>query len=130
MNLQAVFPLHQVGAYLDTLAELRAADIAQLQVDDRPGIAGVAHLRVVVVEFVQQGAARDFQVLDVMPVPDHFHHVDVEERYDHLDFDLQYAGLTHGHAPPKEPGRSGACPRNGQRKSIAGMARSYGIAGA
>src|SRR5690606_21712507 len=90
-----VLPLHEIGAHHDALVEAGAAHVAQLHVDDRPGIACFAHLLVVVADALEQRTAGDLEVLDVMAVPDHVHGVDVEERHEDLDLGLQYAVLTH-----------------------------------
>ncbi|MNC71721.1 hypothetical protein D3C75_1226730 [compost metagenome] len=66
-----------------------------MQVDYRPRIARLGHRRVVVADPVQQGATGDFQVFDVMAVPDDVHLVDVEERHDDLCIGVKHSLATH-----------------------------------
>src|SRR5690606_6523017 len=64
-------------------------------VDDRPGIAGVAHLLVDVAAAIQQRAAGDLEVLDLVAMADDVRGVDIEARREHRDLGLQYAILRH-----------------------------------
>ncbi|MOA55341.1 hypothetical protein D3C78_1791200 [compost metagenome] len=66
-----------------------------MQVDDRPGITGLDHVRVVVADLVEQRATRHFEVFDVMAVPDDVHGVDVEKRYEDFRVGVKHSGATH-----------------------------------
>ncbi len=73
IDLQSILPLHQVSADDDALIETGAAHVAQLYIDDGPGITGIPHLHIVVAYTVKQGAARNLEVFDIVPMPDHIH---------------------------------------------------------
>ncbi len=87
-DLDAVLVFGQCRLDPHALAVQRGAHVFQVAFDDGPEVARRLHLRVVVVEAAQQGAAGQFEILDVVAVPGDVHGVHVVER----DLDVDAGG--------------------------------------
>ena len=84
VDAQAAFVFGYGHLYADFLAEAGRADVFEVELHHGPGVALFEHDGVVVADFVKEGAAGDFEVFDIVAVPDDLHHVYVEKG----DFDL------------------------------------------
>ena len=84
VDAQAAFVFGYGHLYADFLAEAGRADVFEVELHHGPGMALFEHDGVVVADFVKEGAAGDFEVFDIVAVPDDLHHVYVEKG----DFDF------------------------------------------
>jgi len=85
-DTQAVFVLFQLRAYADGLLEGHHVAVFHPGVDHRPDVAGFLHLAIAVVELVEQRLAGDFEIAEVVAVPNYAHHIDVVKRHGDFNF--------------------------------------------
>ena len=84
VDAQAAFVFDYGHFHADFLAEAGGADVFEIELHHWPGVAVFEHDGVVVADGIEQGATGDFEVFDIVAVPDDLHHVYVEKG----DFDF------------------------------------------
>ena len=84
VDAQAAFVFGYGHLHADFLAEAGRADVFEVKLHHGPGVAVFEHDGVVIADGIEQGAAGNFEVFDIVAVPDDLHHVYVEKG----DFDL------------------------------------------
>ncbi len=76
------------------LAELEGPDILYRKVDDRPGVAGSFHFAIAVTDAGKQGAARLFEIAQIIAMPDDVHRVEIVELRLEFDFRTDHERTT------------------------------------
>src|SRR5262245_47498307 len=64
---------------LEPLSEPARIYIAQVQINDWPSVTRCFHLRVIVIDRIEQGATRHFQIFDIVAVPNNFHRIKIKK---------------------------------------------------